>query len=302
MAKTKNVGRGRPKKDFNRKYTRKPKKWMDIEKTFKVKKISTEKSKRNWIKKKNTQITHKWLYILWIFVISIFIFSLILNKYKKEINNIWHQNIIISNLSDTIETTANYWEENQKVIQNKENLSSSKNSISTWNAIEVQEWENIENLERGNTKLQSWIIISKIEDNENNKTENPKQEKNILSKFYEHLSLWEIDNVDNIVDFYLKKTNTYKNYYGESWINKFFEMIDEDSFEIKNIEKIPDNPNKPNNEYYKYTLSYSISNEVFEENWEAIVINRDEDKKIWSLQCINKWCSTMPFFNPEKYK
>lgn len=291
MIETKNTGRGRPKKDFDRKYIRSPKK-VTPAKTDSKKSITVKPNKiRIKAKKSKQQMIHKWLYIVGIFILALFVFSLLLDKYKSKIITEEYWKIIISNIPEDMNLPI-LWQESEKDKNIEETNIMAWEVLSTW--IDISE----------SASIASWISINEISETNNKDTNiSPSDiEDSVLNNFYEKIALWEVDDASNMVDLYLKKTNTYQNYYTNPRINEFIKIIDNDSFRVKNIEKLSNNINKPNNEYYRYTLSYSIKNTLFEEQWEATIINRNGNKQIWRLECVSKWCSTMPFFNPEKYK
>lgn len=281
MVETKNTGRGRPKKDFDRKYIRKtPKKAPNKIKT-KTKKIATKR------KKEKKQVVHKWLYIVWIFILAIFVFSLLLDKYKNKITTEEYWKIIISNIPEDMDLP---------IVQEDENID--EINIETWSSIDLSTWD-ILSWSDIQATVKSGIIINAIDNTQEVKEYSPKN--TILETFYQKLIWWEADTASDIVDLYLKNTKTYETYYTSKWVSNFISLIDENSFQINEIEKLENNVNKPNNEYYSYILSYTINNKKYQEKRETTIINRNWNKQIGSLQCVSKWCSTSPFFNPEKY-
>lgn len=292
MAETKNVGRGRPKKDFDRKYIRKTNKKTPTKTKAQIKKTPNKRAKEK------QQILHKWLYVVGIFILALFVFSLLLDKYKSKIINEEYGDIRISNFPKDSELTDLQKKEMDLAHAQQKKI---VNVIETWNTAPIKNttWVIFSGNEQ--TTVASGLVINPL-DEEKQLDEEENKEKHILEVFYQQLIWGETDKASTMVDLYLKDTETYKDYYSEDWIIDFIQIIDNDSFKVKDIQRLEDNMNKPNNEYYKYTLSYRVKEKTYTEQWETIIINRNWDQQIWSFQCVSNWCSASPFFNPGKYK
>jgi hypothetical protein len=107
----------------------------------------------------------------------------------------------------------------------------------------------------------------------------------------------------NFGDYYMKKASLFSIYYTENWLWNFLANLTNEKIYLTDIKEIKTDIEKIWVKHYQYTLKYKLKNknEMFEEIWETVILDKDWKKVIGSLKCINTGCSKLPFFNPEKY-
>lgn len=294
--KTTNNNRGRPKKEFklNPSFSKegkrsrgRPKKDKKIKETDSIntriskhnkdikvisenhKKICLEIEHNSFSSKKIDDDTHtnSDRFALWLLVFSmlLFIFSLYktfyLNNIEKDIA--YFENTIMADQVKNIHFT-----ESLDNINNEE------------------KWENITE----NTVVEDKnLTINKV--------------SNIIETLYEKLNDKDFDGVLLLWDKYMKESSLFRLYYTENWFWNFLSNLTNEKLYVTNIQEVKWENDKIGVKYYSYTIKYKLKNknEMFEEDWLAAILEREDEKLIWSLKCINTWCSKLPFFNPEKY-
>ncbi len=126
-------------------------------------------------------------------------------------------------------------------------------------------------------------------------------QEQVISDFYKNINEKKIDNIINLTDIPLKQSNSYKTYYNTAWLTSFLNSISNNTIYITDIKEIPNTLWKAKK--YQYTLKYKLKsdNTLFIEERNASIVYKNEKNLIWSIMCVNKWCSQNPFFNPKKY-
>lgn len=126
------------------------------------------------------------------------------------------------------------------------------------------------------------------------------QEK-LISDFYQNINEQKFENLINFTDIPLRQSNTYKTYYNTARLTSFLNSISNNTVYITNIKEIANTWWKAKK--YQYQLKYKLrsDNTLFVEERNASVVYKNDKNLIWSIMCVNKWCSLNPFFNPKKY-
>lgn len=279
--------RWRPKKDTSKKYsvnTKIQNHWKEVRKISKNNsQINTNIKNVNFVSKKIEKKENKKndSFALWLLVFSMlfFIFSLYKtfywwSNYINE-NNIWDWSIDLSieeivDTWNTLEKIEYEWEIDYEII------------IETGTTIikDVSK-DNIENRDFGDINI---------------------LEKSIIESFYQKINNKEFDQIYSIVDWYLRKSNTFVTYYNENRLSDFLSKITNERIYISEIQETKIGE-KENVKYFNYFLKYKLKdkNELFKEKREIAIVDRWGQKLIWSLICVTDGCSKMPFFNPQLY-
>lgn len=276
--------RGRPKKDKSIKVTdsintRISKHERDIKKLSKDHiKICMEIKNNTFSSKKiendlNTG-SDKFALGLLVFSMLLFIFSLYKTFYLNT-NDIDNNSNVFSGLNDI-------------VTQNIEKDYIKKEPIEKENVAKVKDQKNIIKEEENITANTEWSSI-KSED--------------MIRSFYDKINSRKYWELKDFGDYYMKKGSLLRLYYTENWLWNFLDHITNEKIYLTNIQEIKKNTKKMWVKYYQYKLKYKLKNknEMFEETWEIVILDKVDKQLIWSMKCINTGCSKLPFFNPEKY-
>lgn len=129
-------------------------------------------------------------------------------------------------------------------------------------------------------------------------------EKQTIVDFYQAVNSIDTVTVHTMVDARLKESNVFKTYYSKNWLSKFSEAIVAPKVVVTNIQETPTNSINPNIKNFSYTLEYMLASnkQKITEERSTVLIKKGDIRKIGKLLCETKGCSTMPFFNPDKYK
>ncbi len=128
-------------------------------------------------------------------------------------------------------------------------------------------------------------------------------EQQLIVDFYQAVNDIDMTTLYHLTDARLEESNVFKTYYSRRWLSNFSNMLLAPKIVVSNIEEkvITDNPNIKN---FTYTLEYTLANtqQKFTEERSTVLVKKGDNRRIGKLMCETKGCSTMPFFNPEKYK
>ena len=309
---TKTTSRWRPKKDFWELKSKlaveaaenkgklgrwRPKKQRTIDDSINTK-ISNHHKDVTFLEKKNQEIhesissvnsdkqwdnkAEKYSKIALCCSIVFFIFA-ILYRFTSTIGN-KDNDLIISELNNSWEITNNM-EGNQVQMQiwyNDEN----------WDFVEV---ENIEIANNGE------LTNNNIGSNENtNILVEPDKISNsdveLIKSFYDKINNRNFSELTSITDRYLRSSDAYRTYFSSNWLNNFLDKIAWNRIFVSWFSESPSD--KPNVKHYRYNVKYKVlnSNELTNEEWEIVMVDRNWERLIWSIMCITTWCSRMPFF------
>lgn len=173
-----------------------------------------------------------------------------------------------------------------------------KNDISPKEPVITPKLPEITNVQTGNITYTSGTLYQ----NNDNASFTPEQQ--VLVDFYTAINQMNMENIYNFAEAHLEKSNVFKTYYSTHRLQNFVDIITEPKITISNIEETITNSTNPNIKNYTYTIEYTLASnqQKFTEEWSTVLIFKWDSRKIGKLMCETKWCSTMPFFNPEKYK
>ena len=312
MEETKTTSRWRPKKDFWELKSKlaveaaenkgklgrwRPKKQRTIDDSINTK-ISNHHKDVAVLEKKNQEIhesissiksdkeldnkAERYSKIALCFSIVFCIFA-ILYRFTSTTRN-KNNDLVISELETSWEITNNI-EENQVQMQIWYNDES-------WNFVEVENVEITKNEELANNNISS---------NENTNIlvepdEISNSDVDLIKSFYDKINNRNFSELTNITDRYLRSSDAYKTYFSSNWLNNFLDKIAWNKIFVSGFSESPSD--KPNVKHYRYNVKYKVlnSNELTNEEWEIVMVDRNWERLIWSIMCITTWCSKMPFF------
>ena len=129
-------------------------------------------------------------------------------------------------------------------------------------------------------------------------------EQQMIIDFYQAINTMDINAMYTLTDAYLEQSNVFKTYYSRRWLSNFSEIILAPKIVVTNIQETPTNSTNPNIKSFSYTLEYTLASnqQKFTEERSTTLIKKGDNWRIGKLLCETKGCSTMPFFNPDKYK
>lgn len=134
--------------------------------------------------------------------------------------------------------------------------------------------------------------------------QNLSTQQQIIVDFYQAINVIDTSTLYRLTDARLEESNVFKTYYTKGWLSKFSEILLEPKIVVTNIQEEPTNSTNPDIKNFSYTLEYMITNnqQKFTEERSTVLIKKGDNRRIGKLLCETKGCSTMPFFNPDKYK
>lgn len=134
-------------------------------------------------------------------------------------------------------------------------------------------------------------------------TQTANLEQQIITNFYQAVNAIDISGIYTLTEARLEESNVFKTYYSKTWLSKFSSVIVAPKIIVTNIQEKSGTTN-PNIKNFTYTLEYTLAKnqQKFTEERSTVLIKKGDDRRIGKLLCETKWCSTMPFFNPDKYK
>ncbi|HMS91618.1 MAG TPA: hypothetical protein PKC87_05325, partial [Candidatus Absconditabacterales bacterium] len=126
----------------------------------------------------------------------------------------------------------------------------------------------------------------------------------IIVDFYQAINTIDTVTLYRLTDARLEESNVFKTYYTKGRLSKFSAILLEPKVVVTNIQEEPTNSINPDIKNFSYTLEYMIANDQqkFTEERSSVLIKKGNVWRIGKLMCETKGCSTMPFFNPDKYK
>jgi len=129
------------------------------------------------------------------------------------------------------------------------------------------------------------------------------QQQTIID-FYQAINTLNMSAMYEITDAYLEKSNIFKTYYNKKRLSNFLDNIISPKIVVTNIEEEQINTTNSDIKKFIYTLEYTrmSTQQKYTEERSTVLIKKDNEWKIGKLMCETKWCSMMPFFNPDKYK
>jgi len=129
-------------------------------------------------------------------------------------------------------------------------------------------------------------------------------EQQIIVDFYQAINAIDTNTMYTLTDAHLEQSNVFKTYYNRNWLSKFSEVVVAPKIVVTNIQEQPNTTTNPNIKNFSYTLEYTLASnqQKFTEERSTTLIKRGDNWRIGKLLCETKGCSTMPFFNPDKYK
>lgn len=178
--------------------------------------------------------------------------------------------------------------------------------------IVQSELAEITNIETGNidyTSVQTWGEIPPIITVETPATvqavaQDISLQQQTIVDFYQAVNLVDLATMYQLTDARLEESNVFKTYYSRRWLSNFSDKILAPKIVVSNITPEATTADNPNIKNFSYTLEYVLANnnQKFTEERSTVLIKKGEERKIGKLMCETKWCSMMPFFNPDKYK
>ncbi len=129
-------------------------------------------------------------------------------------------------------------------------------------------------------------------------------QQQLIVDFYQAINMVDMDTLYTLTDARLEESNVFKTYYSKRRLTNFSASIIAPKIVVTNIQEVPTTSTNPNIKNFEYTVEYMLANnqQKFTEERSTTLIKKGENRRVGKLMCETKGCSTMPFFNPEKYK
>jgi hypothetical protein len=129
-------------------------------------------------------------------------------------------------------------------------------------------------------------------------------EQQMIVDFYQAVNGIDSTTLYKLTDARLEESNVFKTYYSKTWLSKFSDIVIAPKIVVTNIQEKITNSTNPNIKNFSYTLEYVLAKDQqkFTEERSTVLIKKGDVWRIGKLMCETKGCSTMPFFNPDKYK
>jgi hypothetical protein len=128
-------------------------------------------------------------------------------------------------------------------------------------------------------------------------------QQQIIIDFYQAVNTIDMTSIYTYTDARLEESKVFQTYYSRNRLTKFSEILVAPKIIVTNIQEKVATSN-PNIKEFTYTIEYMLTknNQKFTEERSTILIKKGDNRRIGKLLCETKGCSTMPFFNPDKYK
>lgn len=129
-------------------------------------------------------------------------------------------------------------------------------------------------------------------------------EQQVIIDFYQAVNTIDTVTIHTMADTHLKQSNVFTTYYSKNRLSKFSAVILAPKIVVSNIKEEATTSTNPNVKNFSYTLEYMLAStkQKFTEERSTVLIKKGDTWTIGKLMCVTKGCSTMPFFNPDKYK
>lgn len=129
-------------------------------------------------------------------------------------------------------------------------------------------------------------------------------EQQTIVDFYQAVNSIDTVTIHTMADAHLKESNVFKTYYSRNRLSKFSATILAPKIVVTNIQEEPTNSTNPDIKNFSFTLEYMLAStkQKITEERSTVLIRKGDTWKIGKLMCETKGCSTMPFFNPDKYR
>lgn len=170
------------------------------------------------------------------------------------------------------------------------NINSQQNTASSGQTSSQQTQNDPSNIQSQTSQDTQAIEINDI---------SPK-EQTILN-FYKHINQQNFSELANMIDIPLRQTNWYQTHFNANRLTKFLSNISNNTIYITNLKQIPNTWWK--SPKYEYQIKYKLKSDniLLTETRNTIVVYKNDKYLIWSIMCVNQWCSQWPFFNPAKH-
>lgn len=171
-----------------------------------------------------------------------------------------------------------------------------------------EEMAQITNVDTGNIDYENGVQSQPIPTPVETETVQPtvqslNAEQQMIVDFYQAVNTVDMSSIYTLTDGRLEESNVFKTYYSRRRLSNFSASLVAPKVVVTNIqeETATDNPNIKN---FTYTLEYMLASnqQKFTEERSMVLIKKGDTRRVGKIMCETKGCSTMPFFNPEKYK
>jgi len=129
-------------------------------------------------------------------------------------------------------------------------------------------------------------------------------EQQLIVDFYQAVNSLDMETLYTLTDARLEESNVFKTYYSRRRLTSFSEAIIAPKIVVTNIQEVANTSTNPNIKSFEYTVEYMLASnqQKFTEERSTTLIKKGDNRRVGKLMCETKGCSTMPFFNPDKYK
>lgn len=130
------------------------------------------------------------------------------------------------------------------------------------------------------------------------------EQQQTIIDFYQAINIVDMDTLYVLTDSHLETSNVFKTYYNRRWLTNFIEAIMSPKIVVTNIQEVETTSTNPDIKSFEYTVEYILAStqQKYTEERSTTLIKKNNQRKVGKIMCETKWCSTMPFFNTEKYK
>lgn len=134
--------------------------------------------------------------------------------------------------------------------------------------------------------------------------QNLNTEQQLIVDFYQAVNTVDMEALYTLTDARLEESNVFKTYYSKRRLNNFSQTIVAPKIVVTNIQEVATTSTNPNIKNFEYTVEYMLASnqQKFTEERSTTLIKKGDNRRVGKLMCETKGCSSMPFFNPEKFK
>ncbi len=129
------------------------------------------------------------------------------------------------------------------------------------------------------------------------------QQQTIMD-FYKAINGIDMKSIYTLTDARLEESSVFKTYFSRNRLTKFSSVIVDPKVTVSDIQEKTTATSNPDIKEYTYTVDYVLAKnqQRYTEARTMVIIKKGDNRRIGKIVCETKGCSTMPFFNPDKYK
>lgn len=213
------------------------------------------------------------------FIVVLFVFSVIFDLWSMIEYVSWSFNNMLASSQNIVSSFSSNNELEKINFESLQKKLNQKNVVISWdiNSWGLASWNN------------SWIELSKSD-----------KAIKVINEFVDHINNKRFDDVLLTFAAWTRNTEQITENFWNFNINNFVNAL---NWNVKVFNIIAGDLLANNKINLTYSLEYKLAKNdaLYKEDREVVMIRRDNTYKIAEIQCVSKWCTRNPFFNPGRF-